>query len=92
MEDPRLCSLETFWQPLQTASQRLLVLDYDGTLAPFQQERNKAFPYPGVREILAKIQRSGKTRLIIVSGRNITDIIPLLGLKQLPEIWGWSRF
>ena len=92
MEDPRLCSLETFWLLLQNPSQRLLLLDYDGTLAPFHQERNKAFPYPGVREILEKIQRSGKTRLIIVSGRKITDIIPLLGLKQLPEIWGGHGF
>ena len=92
MEDPRLCSLETFWQLLQNGSQRVLLLDYDGTLAPFLQERDKAFPYPGVREILEKIQRSGKTRLIIVSGRNIKDIISLLGLEQLPEIWGGHGF
>ena len=92
MEDPRPCSLETFWQLLQTASQRVLVLDYDGTLAPFRQERDKAIPYPGVREILEKIQHSGKTRLIIVSGRSIKDVVPLLGLEQLPEIWGGHGF
>ncbi|MDX2433484.1 MAG: trehalose-phosphatase [Desulfobacterales bacterium] len=92
MEDPRLCSLETFWQPLQTAKQRVLLLDYDGTLAPFRQKRDKAFPYPGVSEILEKIQQSGKTRLIIVSGRNIKDVISLLGLEQLPEIWGGHGF
>jgi trehalose 6-phosphate phosphatase len=92
MEDPRLCSLKIFWQLLQNGSQRVLLLDYDGTLAPFRQERDKAFPYPGVREILDKIQRSGKTRLIIVSGRSIKDIITLLDLKQLPEIWGGHGF
>jgi len=92
MQDPRICSLETFWQQLQNAQQRILLLDYDGTLAPFQQKRDQAFPYPGVKEILEKIQRSGKTRLIIVSGRNIKDIISLLGLKQLPEIWGGHGF
>ena len=92
IQDPKTCSLETFWQQLQNAQQRVLLLDYDGTLAPFRQERDKAFPYPGAREILEKIQLSGKTRLIIVSGRNIKDIISLLGLKQLPEIWGGHGF
>jgi trehalose-phosphatase len=92
MEDTRPSSLEAFWQLLQNASQRVLLLDYDGTLAPFRQERDKAFPYPGVREILDKIQLSGKTRLVIVSGRNIKDVISLLGLEQLPEIWGGHGF
>jgi len=92
MEKPRFYSLETFWLLLQTAPQRVLLLDYDGTLAPFRQERDKAFPYPGVREVLEKIQRSGKTRLIIVSGRSIKDIISLFGLEQLPEIWGGHGF
>lgn len=92
MEEPRICSLGTFWRLLQNAPQKVLLLDYDGTLAPFHVKRDKAFPYPGVKKILEKIQQSGKTRLIIVSGRNIKDIVPLLGLKQLPEIWGGHGF
>lgn len=92
MEDISSCSLETFWQQLQTASQKVLLLDYDGTLAPFQLKRNKAFPYPGVREILEKIQASAKTRIIIVSGRAVDDLLPLLGLKHLPELWGSHGF
>ncbi len=92
MENPRRCSLETFWQLLKNGSQKVLLLDYDGTLAPFRQERDKAFPYPGVREVLENIQRSGKTRLIIVSGRNINNVASLLGLKKLPEIWGGHGF
>lgn len=92
MEDLSPCSLETFWQQLQTASQKVLFLDYDGTLAPFQLKRDKAFPYPGVREILEKIQASAKTRIIIVSGRAVDDLLPLLGLKHLPELWGSHGF
>ncbi len=93
MDDPTgLCSLENFWHLLQNAPQKVLLLDYDGTLAPFRRERDKAFPYPGTRELLEKIQQSGETRLIIVSGRNIKDVISLLGLKQLPEIWGGHGF
>ncbi|MFC1837756.1 trehalose-phosphatase [Thermodesulfobacteriota bacterium] len=92
MEEPGLFSLNTFWPKLQEAKQRILLLDYDGTLAPFHQERDRAHPYSGVTDILKKIQNSGKTRLIIVSGRNIEDIISLLGLEQLPEIWGGHGF
>jgi trehalose-phosphatase len=30
----------------------------------------------------------GKTRLVIISGRALDDLTPLLALKRLPEIWG----
>ena len=92
MVEPAPHSLENFWQKLQNVSQRVLLLDYDGTLAPFQTERDKAFPYPGVRAILEKIQSSGQTRLVIVSGRAVADLLPLLGLKNIPEIWGSHGF
>ncbi|MGW8161222.1 MAG: trehalose-phosphatase [Desulfobulbales bacterium] len=82
------CTLQAFWKKLQVSPQKVLLLDYDGTLAPFQLERDKAFPYPGTGEILDKIMASGKTRLIIVSGRAIKDLQPLLGLKHVPELWG----
>jgi trehalose 6-phosphate phosphatase len=92
MKATTACSLETFWQELQAGSPRVLLLDYDGTLAPFQRARDQAFPYPGAREILDKIQASGQTRLIIVSGRAVQDLQPLLGLKHLPELWGSHGF
>lgn len=89
---PKTYSLKTFWQHLQDAPQKVLLLDYDGTLAPFYLERDRAFPYPGVREILEKIHNSGRTRLIIVSGRALHDLLPLLGLKRMPELWGSHGF
>ena len=92
MEEPAPHALEYFWQKLHNASHRVLLLDYDGTLAPFQAERDKAFPYPGVREILEKIQSSGQTRLIIVSGRAVADLLPLLNMENIPEIWGSHGF
>ncbi|MBN1213646.1 MAG: trehalose-phosphatase [candidate division Zixibacteria bacterium] len=80
--------LETFFKKLKKARQRILFLDYDGTLAPFRTERDKAVPYPGVTERLEQIIASGKTRLIIISGRWSKDLKPLLKLKKYPEIWG----
>lgn len=81
-------SLANFFQHLRTAPERALLLDYDGTLAPFHIHTHEAMPYPGVREILDTIMQSGHTRLVIVSGRWTRDLKPLLGLKRLPEIWG----
>jgi trehalose 6-phosphate phosphatase len=79
---------------LHKSSVSVLMLDYDGTLAPFRVEREKAFPYPGVREVLDRIMECDQTRLVIISGRAISDLMPLLGLKTFPEIWGshgWER-
>jgi trehalose-phosphatase len=81
-------ALADFYQRLRTAPERALLLDYDGTLAPFRIHRDEALPYAGVREILDAIMDSGHTRLVIVSGRWTRDLTPLLGLKRLPEIWG----
>ncbi len=70
------------------AEKRLLFLDYDGTLAPFSEDRDQAFPYPGVKEAIKRIMALPGSRIVIISGRQIEDLIPLLGLENLPEIWG----
>lgn len=80
--------LENFWRQLETAEEAVLLLDYDGTLAPFTIAREQAFPYPGVRELLNAIERDTYTRLVIISGRAIDDLLPLLDLSPQPEVWG----
>ncbi len=77
-----------FLSRLELDIPRVLMLDYDGTLAPFTENRDKAFPYPGVRETLDEIMETRATRLVIISGRAIGDLKPLLGLRYEPEIWG----
>ncbi|MEW6736704.1 MAG: trehalose-phosphatase [Acidobacteriota bacterium] len=77
-----------FINKVRIASKCVLMINYDGTLAPFCVDRNNALPYPGMRELLTSLTADNGTRLIVVSGRSIKDIIPLLGLPQLPEIWG----
>lgn len=83
-----------FLEGLPSAPQRVLMLDYDGTLAPFQVRPERAMPYPGVREALAALTVAGDTRIVIVSGRPAADVVPLLNLERPPEIWGvhgWER-
>jgi len=86
--------LDGFFGSVRGAEKPALMLDYDGTLAPFVVDRDRAFPYPGVRERVDAILASGRTRLVVVSGRAASDIPLLLGTNMLPEIWGshgWER-
>jgi len=78
--------LEGFFVRLGNSSRPVLLTDYDGTLAPFQTDPAKAVPYPGVRELLSEI-RQGRSRLVVISGRSIDDLRPLLKLDGV-EIWG----
>jgi len=80
-------SYAAFLDRLRSAPARVLLLDYDGTLAPFTPNRDHAFPYPGVPELLARIRDHG-TRLVLVSGRPARELIPLSGIHPHPEIWG----
>ncbi len=81
-------NLEAFWRKVQRATKRLLLLDYDGTLAPFRVERDRAIPYPGVREIIRQLLKEPDLKIIIISGRQAEEVVELLGLKHHPEIWG----
>ncbi|HWP46012.1 MAG TPA: trehalose-phosphatase [Candidatus Limnocylindrales bacterium] len=86
--------LELFFIMLSSTHQRALLLDYDGTLAPFRIQRDQATPYPGVREALETLFEARHTRIVLITGRWIKDLIPLLGLKSPVEIWGshgWER-
>src|SRR5262245_46631215 len=77
-----------FFKRIATATDRVLFVDYDGTVAPFNPDRHRAIPYPKVPEYLRCIMTSCNTRLIIVSGRAAHEVPPLLGLYPPPEIWG----
>ncbi|MBN2061515.1 MAG: trehalose-phosphatase [Deltaproteobacteria bacterium] len=80
--------LDLFCRQLKTSPNKLLILDYDGTLAPFQIDPGKARPYPGVIEKLNEIMEHPNTNLVIVSGRWTRDLLPLLRLNRMPELWG----
>ena len=80
--------LEPFLQTVAHASHAVLLLDYDGTLAPFHARRDQAYPYPGVALILQEIVRNGQTQVVVISGRDATDVLPLLNIRPCPEVWG----
>ena len=85
--------LDVFFRNFSGKGMTLLLLDYDGTLAPFRVDRSKAKPYTGVREALARIQNKGRTRMVVISGRPAKEICPLLRgyppvLPESVEVWG----
>ncbi len=80
--------LQAFWSALEAAPQAALLLDYDGTLAPFRIDPALARPYPGVPALLNRIGQLPDVRLLIVSGRALDDLLPLLALDCAPEVWG----
>lgn len=86
--------VDDFFGKVRRASHRILLLDYDGTLAPFREDPDEATPYPRVREVLGEIVAEGRTRLVVISGRPVADLLPLLRLEPPPEVWGshgWER-
>ncbi len=90
---PRV-DLSAFIARIADAPCRVLMLDYDGTLAPFRIDPAEARPYPEVLPLLEEIVAGGATRVVIVSGRPADELPPLLELTRQPEIWGshgWER-
>jgi trehalose 6-phosphate phosphatase len=72
-----------FFSRLSRASQRALLLDYDGTLAPFTPDRDRAVPYPGVPALLDGIRGQRNTRLVLITGRRAFEVASLLGMKHV---------
>jgi trehalose 6-phosphate phosphatase len=81
-------ALVDFMDRLGSAPSSALLLDYDGTLAPFRMERERAYPYPEVVPLLEQIVVRGKTRVVIISGRPVAEVKKLLSLSDGVEMWG----
>ena len=81
------------WRMVALARHRLLMLDYDGTLAPFVVARGEARPLPRTLELLRRIAGSAHTTVAIVSGRPLLEVEQLIG--KLPAIFvgehGWDQ-
>ena len=68
-----------FFDRLRTAPSSVLFLNYDGTLAPFAPHRERAHAYHGILELVTSISRGCRTRVAIISGRPLLDLVRLVG-------------
>ena len=66
----------------------LLMLDYDGTLAPFREDRMQALPWPGIAERLDRLSSISSVHTALVTGRSARELAPMLPLRHSMEIWG----
>jgi trehalose-phosphatase len=76
------------WQRLRSAPRSLLMLDYDGTLAPFHEDRFKALAYAGVEDRLAILSGLAQIHLVLVTGRPARELRALLPASTRIDIWG----
>lgn len=88
MTSERAARLEPFFSGFTEGAHPLLLLDYDGTLAAFRVDRFTSRPWKGVRELLKQIQRQGRTRMAVITGRPAAEIAPMLQLDPPLEVWG----
>jgi trehalose 6-phosphate synthase/trehalose 6-phosphate phosphatase len=80
--------LDSFFHCFTPQARPLLLLDYDGTLAPFRVDRFQSRPWAGLRPLLERIQIEGRTRMAIITGRPAAEIAPMLALTTPIEVWG----
>jgi len=78
--------LLTHWDLIDAELRKKLVmlcLDYDGTLVPIRKTPSEAKLSPRVRNILRELANQKDFRVVIVSGRSLSEIKKMVGLKEL---------
>lgn len=70
---------EETYRQFSDADRRLLLLDYDGTLAPFTKLPEEAKPGSSELALLAALCREPKNRVVIISGRDKDTLEQWLG-------------
>jgi trehalose-phosphatase len=71
----------TLWERVDRSAHSVILLDYDGTLAPFHEERMQARPLEGVVDALERIANLPDTTVALVSGRPVAEVQDLTGLN-----------
>jgi trehalose 6-phosphate phosphatase len=83
--EPRMLQ---FLRTVRAADRSVLLLDFDGTLAPFRINPATVQPWSGVTRLLDQIENQGRTRIAFITGRPAQDVASQLGVRFYPEIWG----
>ncbi|HLA09539.1 MAG TPA: bifunctional alpha,alpha-trehalose-phosphate synthase (UDP-forming)/trehalose-phosphatase [Pyrinomonadaceae bacterium] len=84
-DEPTPLKVDEFVQAFVTARSRHLLLDYDGTLAPYAPLPQEAAPTPALITLLKHLAKDHSSTIAVVSGRSRTDLERWLG--GIPNIW-----
>ena len=82
--DPKVLD---FFKMLHHAWRRILILDYDVTIAGKSSDPTQAIPSPETQARLDWIQYYARTRLVMVTERRAAEVSEILGMKRV-EVWG----
>ncbi|CAN5511383.1 trehalose-phosphatase [soil metagenome] len=80
--------VEKLFDDLRLTGTGLLLLDYDGTIAPFVDDRLLARPDEHLAAAIRQIVAQDKTRVVFITGRPCREMIEVSGLDIPLEVWG----
>jgi trehalose 6-phosphate synthase/phosphatase len=73
----------TLLNAYESAKNRLILLDYDGTLMDYQSDPSAVIPDKELLDILQKIKDSPKNKLVVISGRDRNTLDEWLGHLEI---------
>jgi trehalose 6-phosphate synthase/phosphatase len=68
------------------ANKRCILLDYDGTLAPYQKLPSMAVPSDELMQLLKELTKDASNEIVIISGRDVNTLEKWLGKLSLNMI------
>lgn len=72
-------TIDKILENYEKASQRLIILNYDGTLVPYGRNPRQARPTEDLLNLLNSLSRNKNTDIVIISGRAKEDLDEWLG-------------
>jgi len=85
---------EELLQHYLKAKNRIIIVNYDGTLVPLKKEPHEASPSQDLLKLLENLNRTDKTDIVIISGRSKEDLDKWLGKTPVnitAEHGSWIR-
>ena len=76
----------------QSASKRLFLLDYDGTLVRFHKMRNKALPTEEVLQLIDQLSSDPSNHVVIISGRPMSFLNSIFSKKNITLVAEHGHF
>ncbi|MCU7550337.1 bifunctional alpha,alpha-trehalose-phosphate synthase (UDP-forming)/trehalose-phosphatase [Chitinophagaceae bacterium LB-8] len=74
-----IVTIDKMMNEFSAASKRCILLDYDGTLIPYQKLPNLAVPSKDVLELLDQLSKDENNEIVVISGRDTETLEKWLG-------------
>lgn len=84
-DEPVPLSHEDLLEASRQAQTRMILLDYDGTLAPYASLPQNAVPTPALIDLLQRLGQDERTTTAVISGRSRADLERWFG--GIKNIW-----